>query len=283
MPRIRTLKPEMLSDERTAALSSEAWRLFVSMILLADDYGNLHANARHLAAEAFWAVAVDLDMRALLGALEQAELVQFYRVRDQSYVHLRGWEKHQKVDHPGRHVVPPPSEEMPASTPGPVIHTPVEVLHARRATDSRDSRETLAPDRDREGDREGDRESRARRRARSPDPLYESVLEKHRTAWQARYRADYVATPADRSQLGRLIHAWGPARSAALPAAIERYLADASPFLVHEVRHSLSFFCTQANKYAAPLVPAFSAKEHRSALAAQQFLAMGGGARDGPE
>lgn len=46
MARIRTLKPEILEDARTAGLSDAAFRLFVAMIVLADDHGNLRADDR---------------------------------------------------------------------------------------------------------------------------------------------------------------------------------------------------------------------------------------------
>ena len=48
--RIRSIKPELLEDEKAAALSDAAWRLFVSSWLLADDYGCFRAGPRYLAA-----------------------------------------------------------------------------------------------------------------------------------------------------------------------------------------------------------------------------------------
>ena len=42
--RIRTIKPELLDDAVTAGLSDMAFRLFVSSIVLADDYGRLRAR-----------------------------------------------------------------------------------------------------------------------------------------------------------------------------------------------------------------------------------------------
>lgn len=149
MARIRSIKPEILTDERTAGRTDAAWRLFVSMITLADDQGNLHANPDLLSAEVFWARGEPRDVRSLLTELEVAGLIRFYRVRGQSYVQLLGWSKHQKVDHPGRPIVPGPEQADQDQT-----GKTKEEQHTRRAMDSRDPRETLAPDQDQDQDQE---------------------------------------------------------------------------------------------------------------------------------
>lgn len=113
--RIRTVKPEILEDDVTAALSDGAWRLFVSLFLLADDYGNLRANPRQIAGQAFWA-RPDADIVAMLDELATAGLVAIYSVRGQRYAAIKGWSKHQKVDKPGKPHCPPP-EEADASPP----------------------------------------------------------------------------------------------------------------------------------------------------------------------
>jgi len=53
--RIRSIKPEILEDDRTAGLDDATFRMFVSGLLLADDYGNLRANPGLLHASIFWA------------------------------------------------------------------------------------------------------------------------------------------------------------------------------------------------------------------------------------
>lgn len=132
--RIRSLKPEILSDERTAKLSDAAWRLFVSTFVLADDPGNLRAHGQLLVSEVWWARPERdaIDIRAILEELERAELITFYRVRGQAYAHINGWYKHQKIDRPGPALVPGPpdaDQETPVTAKG--------VPHTRRATDSR--------------------------------------------------------------------------------------------------------------------------------------------------
>ncbi len=108
MGRIRTIKPELLEDERTASLAHEEWRLFVSLLLLADDYGNLRGNPRQIAGAVFW--ARDADVAQALDGLVVSGLVRAYTVRGQEYLAIAGWAKHQKVDKPGKPHCPGPEE-----------------------------------------------------------------------------------------------------------------------------------------------------------------------------
>ena len=101
--RIRTLKPEMIEDTKTASLSHLEWRLFVSLILLADDYGNLRAETAYLRGQALWACETPMDdVQNALNKLARVQLTTTYRVRGQNYLHLTTWDRHQKVDKPGK-------------------------------------------------------------------------------------------------------------------------------------------------------------------------------------
>lgn len=152
MARIRTVKPEMLDDEKVAALPHLAWRLFVSLIMTADDYGNQHGAPGKIRGSALWATdATDRDTREALARLSRDSLVALYTVRGQAYVSIVGWSKHQRVDKPGRPIVPGP-----------------EQADSHTSEDSRDSRETpanprepLATDRDQDQDQEGEGERAA--------------------------------------------------------------------------------------------------------------------------
>lgn len=42
--RIRSMKPEILDDAIIAGLTDAAFRLFIAMIMVADDHGNLRAG-----------------------------------------------------------------------------------------------------------------------------------------------------------------------------------------------------------------------------------------------
>lgn len=116
MARIRTLKPEILEDEMTAGLSDGAFRLFVAMIVLADDHGNVRAEERWLEGQVWWSrrfaeVRGEIPRVAeILRELSEALLIELYEVRSQFYAHIRSWEKHQRIDNAGKPRVPGPSE-----------------------------------------------------------------------------------------------------------------------------------------------------------------------------
>lgn len=111
MARIRTLKPEVLEDLVTASLSDTAFRLFVSAIVLADDHGNLQGDERWLCSQIWWAHDDRPRTAEILRELRRASLVTIYEVRDQRYLHLRGWAKHQRIDNAGKPRVPKPDDK----------------------------------------------------------------------------------------------------------------------------------------------------------------------------
>lgn len=127
--RIRSIKPEILEDEKTAALSHLEWRLFVSLWLIADDYGNLRGDASYVCAQTLWAARETRDsVLDAIKALVHEGLLVAYCVRGQSYLHVTGWDRHQKVDKPGKPRMPGPAEAEPEHSGTP-------------RHDSRDSRE----------------------------------------------------------------------------------------------------------------------------------------------
>lgn len=169
--RIRTIKPELLEDERVAALSSNAFRLFVGCILLADDYGNLRLAIGLLAGSVFWQLLeenrigmpeIEAARAELLATgavdpttkLPRPGLLTPYRVRGQLYAHVSGWERHQRVDHPGPARVPgmsdPECEKLSFNFNG------MREIREPLASDSSRSRERLAPDLDRDHDHDPD-------------------------------------------------------------------------------------------------------------------------------
>jgi hypothetical protein len=106
--RIRSIKPEILEDEEAASLTSDAWRLWVSMWTLADDYGNLHAAAGKLYGQVFWSRAPSITIDEMLAELVTARRIALYQVNGAQYAHVRNWEKHQRIDNAGRPRVPAP-------------------------------------------------------------------------------------------------------------------------------------------------------------------------------
>ncbi|MFA5235216.1 MAG: hypothetical protein WC390_12535, partial [Sulfurimonas sp.] len=85
--RIRTIKPELLEDEKTSALDHESFRLFVGLILLADDYGNARASGRYLNGAVFHSCGRVKGAVADLNELARVGLVALYEGGGQAYVH----------------------------------------------------------------------------------------------------------------------------------------------------------------------------------------------------
>lgn len=152
--RIRSIKPEILEDEKTAALSHLAWRLFVSLWLIADDFGNLRGDPVYVLGQTLW--ATNETRKTIDGALNEMAaigLIVRYRVRGQSYCHIAGWAKHQKVTHIGKPRVPGPNESDPelprdAETVPPVSANPPETFTPDlrpQITDRRSSTEESLP------------------------------------------------------------------------------------------------------------------------------------------
>lgn len=110
MARIRSIKPEIIEDEKTAPLSDAAFRLFTSMIFLADDHGNVRADSRWLQAQIWWAHREPPATDRLIREVHRAKLIEVYEVRGGIYAHLIGWAKHQRIDNAGKNRVPLPNE-----------------------------------------------------------------------------------------------------------------------------------------------------------------------------
>lgn len=110
--RIRTIKPEILEDEKTAFLSHLEYRLFTGAWIVADDYGNLRGDPDYIRCQIVWASKETRDTVAeALAELERAELVRRYTVRGQTYYHILNFHKHQRIDKPGKPKCPGPDQD----------------------------------------------------------------------------------------------------------------------------------------------------------------------------
>lgn len=116
MARIRTIKPEVLDDHKTARLSNEAWRLWVSALVLADDKGRLPGDAEFLRARIFWGVPrgpFDERSTNVLGALAECSrvgLIRVFEVAGERFLEICNFTKHQRIDKPGPAKFPEPSQ-----------------------------------------------------------------------------------------------------------------------------------------------------------------------------
>jgi hypothetical protein len=117
--KIRTLKPAMLEDELVAGMSDTAVRLFMAGLLLADDHGNLRASAPYLLGQVFWSRAPQQPLEEALSELTSRGLWETYLVGGQTYAHIRGWRKHQRIDNASEPRVPlPPGWRVTSKTIG---------------------------------------------------------------------------------------------------------------------------------------------------------------------
>lgn len=109
--RIRSIKPEILEDTKTASLTHLEYRVFVGSWLLADDHGNLRGDPDYVRGQIVWASRESRESVAkALETLARVSLLNKYVVRGQVYFHVAGWEKHQRVDKPGKPRMPLPTE-----------------------------------------------------------------------------------------------------------------------------------------------------------------------------
>lgn len=140
MGRIRTIKPEYWSDERMATVSLEARLLFLGLLNLADDEGRLRGHPALIRGALF--PYDDIASGKVDGWLEELAAsgrIQRYRVDGESYVWVRNFEKHQKIDRPSPSKLPAPSEAF--DEPSPSIRRVLDESSTSPREDSRRNRE----------------------------------------------------------------------------------------------------------------------------------------------
>ena len=109
MPRIRTLKPEHRQHRKIGALSHLTYRLWVGMILDADDEGRLVADADQLRVTIFsyFANVRRALVEASLAELDRLHLIRLYQDDGVRYAWFPSWHDHQKIDRPRPSKLPP--------------------------------------------------------------------------------------------------------------------------------------------------------------------------------
>lgn len=104
MARIRTVKPEFWTDEKVVECSIQARLLFIGMFNFADDNGNLVNSPKRIKMQVFPADALDCD--PLLNELITHGLLTEYSVNGVSYLNIKGFTKHQKINRPTKSAIP---------------------------------------------------------------------------------------------------------------------------------------------------------------------------------
>jgi hypothetical protein len=107
VPRIRTIKPDLWADEKLASLPRDARLLFLALISNADDAGRMRGNVLFVRAQCF-PYDADLDVDKLLDLLSEAGFITRYEADGQSFLFIKSFCKHQKIDKPRDSVLPAP-------------------------------------------------------------------------------------------------------------------------------------------------------------------------------
>lgn len=111
MARIRTIKPDFWTDERTGPLSLLAKCLFVGMLNLSDDCGVLRCSPEEWRVKLF-PYQADITPSVIAGALREiweSELVDVFGISNKpsyTYVFIRNFCKNQVVNRPSLPLLP---------------------------------------------------------------------------------------------------------------------------------------------------------------------------------
>lgn len=110
MARIRTVKPEFWGHAKTARVSRDARLLFLGLLNESDDFGRQLGSAKRIAGVVFPndADVTGKKVSVWLAELEREGFVERYGVDGVDYVHIIGFQEHQKVAHPTASRLPPP-------------------------------------------------------------------------------------------------------------------------------------------------------------------------------
>ena len=146
MGRIRSIKPEFFTSEVVAELPLSTRLTFIGLWTYVDDNG-VGLDNELLVTAAVWPLERDnmgtlTRTREDLASLSRAGLVSRYRDSRKSYVHITSWAEHQRVDHPRKPRYPLP-DEIDVSV---AVTSENEAVDQSVATDSRQTREDLAPE-----------------------------------------------------------------------------------------------------------------------------------------
>jgi hypothetical protein len=104
VPRIRSIKPELLRSPKFAQISAGATGLLLGLMPHCDDYGGYAYDWRLVKADVFSMhdTVGQLDIVGMVEELVSARLLCWYWVDGQAHLHVVGWDEWQKVDSPAK-------------------------------------------------------------------------------------------------------------------------------------------------------------------------------------
>lgn len=118
--RIRSVKPEFWRSDDITSLSREHRLLFIGLWQYVDDNGVGVDDYRQIAADLF---ALEDDQKEVrdyvrdgLATLERALLIVRYEVDGKPLLFIHSWDRHQRVDRPGKPRYPRPEFDGPSPT-----------------------------------------------------------------------------------------------------------------------------------------------------------------------
>lgn len=118
MARIRTIKPTFFTSLTVAGLTPEQRLTFIGLWTHVDDEGRCVDDARLIKA-ALWPLddrtAADVDTD--LWALTEASLIVRYVLSERSYLAVRNWGEHQRINRSTTSNLPDPEEGAPRPVP----------------------------------------------------------------------------------------------------------------------------------------------------------------------
>ena len=113
MARSRVIKPEFWTDEKLARLSRDSRLLFVGLWSVSDDYGVAKGHPAFIKSQLFpYDETLSIkQIGAYLSELVNEGFVCPFKHNGEQYLYIKGFTKHQKVDHPSKLRNPEPPDQ----------------------------------------------------------------------------------------------------------------------------------------------------------------------------
>ncbi len=114
--RKRMIRPDIWQDPDFGMLSSLAKLVFIGLISLADDEGKLNGHPIVIGSALFPYRNVEFEevMQTLIEIEQKLKSVIFYKYKDEMFIWLKNWEKHQTIraDRKVKSIYPDPPAEI---------------------------------------------------------------------------------------------------------------------------------------------------------------------------
>ena len=114
-PRIRSIKPELWTDQDLQLLAIEIRLLFIGLFSHADDEGRLEGHPGIIRSRIFPAdeKVTNRKVNGWLNTLDQHGFVSLYTHDGRPYIEIPNWKKHQRISHPTPSSVPARNGNQP--------------------------------------------------------------------------------------------------------------------------------------------------------------------------